>query len=238
MILHRLDVLRGLSGAEKMSYADDVRHFVLKAESFSLEILVGCPVDLLYHIGGVLGAAKRFMDGSLGLAQFQSTLNQAEIFFRRWNSEKASYPSQSSHWKTLAEAYRHVCIIRVLRFLDTQAIPCHDPRIQASVVSILDASASIPVQSPWFKRLLYPLFIAGSETSIPHQKRYVDLCITEIKEATGFQHLAMTRVLNRVWDERERQVDTSLNVPWMEYVSDCHGWMAAANLPSRLVLPT
>ncbi|PLB46242.1 hypothetical protein P170DRAFT_263112 [Aspergillus steynii IBT 23096] len=212
-----LDVLRGFSGAEKMAYTDDVRRFILETEYFSLETLVGCPVDLFYNIGGVLEAAKQFMDGSITLGPFQTALDEADLFFREWNPEESSYPTQSSDWKALAEAYRHVCIIRVLRFPDTRAIPCEDPRIQASVVSILDASASISTKSPFFKRLLFPLFIAGCESSIPHQKRYVDLCIDEIKKTTGFQHLAMTNLLDQVWDARKQQIDASINIPWMEY---------------------
>ncbi|KAI9037556.1 putative short-chain dehydrogenase [Aspergillus affinis] len=76
-----LDVLRGFSGAEKMTYSDSVRQFILETEYFSFETLVGCPVELLYNIGGVLAAAKEFMNGSIGLDLFQATLDEAETFF-------------------------------------------------------------------------------------------------------------------------------------------------------------
>ncbi|RAH76899.1 hypothetical protein BO86DRAFT_404222 [Aspergillus japonicus CBS 114.51] len=77
--------------------------------------------------------------------------------------------------------------------------------------------ACIPTASPWFKRLLFPLLIAGAETSVPHQQRFVEMCIGEIKRKTGFQQVAMTQILGKVWEGRARQVDRSRNVPWMEY---------------------
>ncbi|PYI20241.1 hypothetical protein BO99DRAFT_431931 [Aspergillus violaceofuscus CBS 115571] len=57
--------------------------------------------------------------------------------------------------------------------------------------------ACIPTASPWFKRLLFPLFIAGAETSVPHQQRLVEMCIGEIKRKTGFQQVAMTQILGK-----------------------------------------
>ncbi|OGM46144.1 hypothetical protein ABOM_004899 [Aspergillus bombycis] len=212
-----LDVLRGFSGAEKLAYSDDVRRCIVEAEHFNLEILVGCPVELFYEIGCVLTAGKQYLDGKLSRDDFQDLLNDAEQFFRAWDPDSAAFPGEDPEWIQLAEAYRHVCIIRVLRFPNTWAVPCEDRRIQSSVRAILDASAGISAGSTWFKRLLFPLFIAGAETSIPHQKRYVEFCMREIKRSTGFPHPAMNELLSRVWGERQRQADKSGNIPWMEF---------------------
>ncbi|KAK6837549.1 hypothetical protein RU639_001635 [Aspergillus parasiticus] len=212
-----LDVLRAFSGAEKLAYSDNVRRCVLEADHFNLETLVGCPVELFYEIGCVLTAGKQYMDGTLSGDAFQDLLDGAERFFRVWDPQSIAFPSGDPEWIQLAEAYRHVCIIRVLRFPDTWAVPCEDERIQSSVRSILDASAKISADSAWFKRLLFPLFIAGTETSIPHQKRYIEFCMCEIKKSTGFPHPAMNELLNRVWDERYRQANRPGNIPWMEF---------------------
>ncbi|KAE8140227.1 fungal-specific transcription factor domain-containing protein [Aspergillus pseudotamarii] len=212
-----LDVLRAFSGAEKLAYSDNVRRCILEAEHFNLETLVGCPVELFYEIGCILTAGKQYMDGELSHDDFQNLLDDAEQFFRAWDPESAAFPSEDLEWIQLAEAYRHVCIIRVLRFPDTWAIPCEDHRIQSSVCAILDASAEISADSSWFKRLLFPLFIASAETSIPHQKRYIEFCMREIKKSTGFPHPAMNELLSRVWGERQQQANKSGNVPWMEF---------------------
>ncbi|PYH76757.1 hypothetical protein BO82DRAFT_436354 [Aspergillus uvarum CBS 121591] len=64
------------------------------------------------------------------------------------------------------------------------------------------AEAIPTASSPWFKRLLCPLFITGAETSVPHQQRFVEMCIGEIKRRTGFQHVAMIEIRGKVWEER------------------------------------
>ncbi|KAE8152346.1 fungal-specific transcription factor domain-containing protein [Aspergillus avenaceus] len=216
-ILAWLDVLRGFSGAEKLSYHQTVREQVFRAEYFNLETLVGCPVDFFYSIGTVLETAKNHMNGIVSLDDFQTVLSNAKRFFQSWNADDSVYPSNDPMWKVLAEAYRHVCIIRILRFPDTCAIPCSAVEIQTSVAAILDVAAEIPTDSPWFKRLVFPPFMAGTETAVPHQRGYVDLCMNEIKRTTGFQHLAIRDILTKVWDARRGQLNMAVNVPWMEF---------------------
>ncbi|KAI9925401.1 hypothetical protein MW887_005782 [Aspergillus wentii] len=214
-----LDVLRGFSGAEKLAYGDEVRKCILDAGYFDLETLVGCPVELFYNIGGVLAAGKEYRNGNLTLPDFEAVLADAELCFRTWTPGSDSQPSNDANRRALGDAYRHACILRVLRFLDTYSLPCESEKVQASVAAVLDASATVPTSSPWFKRLLFPLFKAVAETSVPHQKRYVDLCISEIKRSTGFQHPAMSDLLTEVWCERERHAGELINVPWMDFVS-------------------
>lgn len=176
-------------------------------------------MELFYEIGCILTAGKQYMDGTMSGDSFQDLLDGAEEFFRVWDPQSIAFPSGDPEWIQPTEAYRHVCIIRVLRFPDTWAIPCEDERIQSSVRSTLDASAEISSDSAFFKRLLFPRFIAGTETSILHQKRYIEFCMREIKRSNGFPHPAMNELLNRVWDERQRQADRPGNIPWMEFVS-------------------
>ncbi|KAH6886424.1 fungal-specific transcription factor domain-containing protein [Thelonectria olida] len=212
-----LDMLRGFSGAEKLSYSEEVRKCVRDHGSLSLHTLVGCPPVIFYRIGQVLQAGKEYLDGSLSLDQFKALLDDAEKFFRGWDPNEAVYPTRHEEWKHLAEAYRHACLLRVLRFPDTFVIPCEDERIKASVAAILDVCAAVPRDSVFYKRLLFPLFLAGAETISPHQTHYASWCIGEIKHSTGFQHPAMTDMLTKVWEERKNNTLGWTNVPWMEF---------------------
>ncbi|KAF5020016.1 hypothetical protein F66182_7952 [Fusarium sp. NRRL 66182] len=212
-----LDMLRGFSGPEKLSYSEDVRECVRDHASLSLHTLVGCPPAVFYKIGQVLQAGKSFRAGDLSVEEFQQKLDEAERFFRGWDPDQVIYPTRQPEWRHLAEAYRHACLLRIMRFPDTYAVSCDDPRIKASVTAILDVAATVPRDSVFYKRLLFPLFMAGADTCSPYQMHYASWCISEIKQATGFQHPAMTEVLTKVWEERRTNPRGRLNVPWMEF---------------------
>ncbi|KAK7419469.1 hypothetical protein QQZ08_010839 [Neonectria magnoliae] len=214
-----LDMLRGFSGAEKLAYSDEVRKCVRDHGSLSLHTLVGCPPVIFHRIGQVLQAGKMYLKGSLQLDQFRLVLDDAERFLRGWDPNQAVYPTGHPEWKHLAEAYRHACLLRVLRFPDPFALSCEDDRIKASVTAILDVCAAVPRDSVFYKRLLFPLFLAGADTSSLHQTHYASWCVGEIKHATGFQHPAMTEMLTKVWEERQANRNGWSNVPWMEFVS-------------------
>ncbi|KAF4972247.1 hypothetical protein FSARC_1144 [Fusarium sarcochroum] len=133
-----LDMLRGFSGAEKLSYSQDIRRCVRDHGSLSLHTLVGCPPSLFYEIGQVLAAGKAHLAGDLPVEQFKQVLDDSERFFRSWDSEEVIYPSGHDEWKHLAEAYRHACLLRIMRLPDPHILSCNDPQIKASVSAILD----------------------------------------------------------------------------------------------------
>ncbi|KAM4067169.1 fungal specific transcription factor [Hirsutella rhossiliensis] len=212
-----LDMLRGFSGAEKLAYSNVVRKCVRDHGSLHLQTFIGCHPSIFYQIGLTLEAAKAHRQGSLSTAQFQATLDDTETFLRGWDSDQAVYPTPEPEWKLLADAYCHACLLRVMRWPDTFALPCTDERIQASVVAILDIAATIPRTSRFYKRLLFPLFMAGADAASLHQMHYVRLCIDEIKESTGIPHHALTQLLTDVWEERRTNPRGLRNVPWMEF---------------------
>ncbi|SPJ90438.1 uncharacterized protein FTOL_13319 [Fusarium torulosum] len=100
--------------------------------SLSLHTLVGCPPSLFYEIGRVLEAGKANLAGDLSLEQFKEVLKKAERFFRTWDPEQVVYPTSHDEWKHLADAYRHACLLRIMRFPDPLALSCEDTRIKAS----------------------------------------------------------------------------------------------------------
>ncbi|SPJ70391.1 uncharacterized protein FTOL_00119 [Fusarium torulosum] len=212
-----LDMLRGFSGAEKLAYSEEVRECVRDHGSLSLHTLVGCPPVIFFKIGQVLEAGKEFLAGDLPLEDFERLLDGAERFFRGWDPEQAVYPTAHQEWRQLAEAYKHACLLRVMRFPDAFAISCDDPRIKASVAAVLDICAIMPRDSVFYKRLLFPLFLAGADTCSPHQIHYASWCIGEIKHSTGFEHPAMTEVLTKVWEARRTNPHGWSNIPWMEF---------------------
>lgn len=216
---HRLDVLRGFSGAEKLTYSDDVRKFVLENGRVSLHTLVGCPPSIFQTIGTVLDAAKGWLAGTVANVEFHAVLRDADKYLRGLDLDEAEYPTQHPEWRQLAEAYRHACLLRVMRWPDTFAVPCEDPRIKVSVAAILDARANIAASSPFSKRMLFPLFLAAADTTVPHQLHYATMSINEIRKSTGFSHPAMKTVLEHVWEERRSNTRGWTNVPWMEWVS-------------------
>ena len=181
---------------------------------------MGCPVEFFFRMGEVLSLAKEYMQGNIVRHDFHLILDESEKTLRQWDLDSTPYPTPTPQWKLLAEAYRQACILRILRFPDPMAVPCEDPSIQNAVSAILDVCAEIPKESSFFKRILFPLFLAGADTSSPYQKDYVRLCIDAIKSSTGFQHLAMTDLLGKVWAERIERTQGWNNVPWMEYVSE------------------
>ncbi|KAL0935800.1 uncharacterized protein CTRU02_208014 [Colletotrichum truncatum] len=214
-----LDVLRGFSGAEKLTYSEDVRLCIVadKNAQLSLHTFVECPPVIFRRISEVIVAAKHQRAGLLSLPDFEQVLGDAEVFFREIDLDKLDYPTAHAEWKDLADAYRHACLLRVLRWPDTFSIPCEDERVKASVSAILNACSRVPMNSPFYKRLLFPLFVAAVDTSIDHQIHYATLCIQEIKRSTGFRHAAMAEILDKVWEARRNNTRGWPNVPWMEF---------------------
>lgn len=215
-------MLRGFSGAEKLAFTPAVRQWVVDAEDFSLELMVGCPAELFQTIGNVLEAGKAYLAKQATIDAFRHTLDSSTDALQQWQLDKHTYPTADAEWKFLADAYRQTCILRVLRFPNGFETPCTDTRIRESVDKILEACAQVPWSSPFYKRMLFPLFMAGADTVSHQQQHYVKLCIAEIHRITGFPQPAVMAILETVWNERvlESQIPGAAgNVPWMEYVS-------------------
>ena len=220
-----LDILRGFTGAEKLAFAPSVRDFVYLSDGFPLETAVGCPAELFRTISRVLESGKAYRAQELSTRAFEADLEEAEERMRKWDVDQNVYPTQDPEWKLLADAYRHVCILRILRFPNAFQTPCTDPRIVESVESILDDCAKMPWSSSMYKRLLFPLFMAGADTVSIHRQHYVKICIAEILDKTKFPQPAVMEILNAVWQARsmvESPFAGQENVPWMEFVSPGH----------------
>ncbi|KAL5416218.1 hypothetical protein PMIN06_002146 [Paraphaeosphaeria minitans] len=215
------DLLRGFSGAEKLAFPQGVRRFVADSAESTINSLVGCPAEVFLAVGDTLALGKNYLAQELEERDFQTSLDSILLQLQNWDPLAGHYSNTDPEWTHLAEAYRHMAILRVLRFPDPFATPCSDSRIRASVDAILDATTLISRRSPYFKRLLFPLFVAGAETASPHQQQYVVMCVENIKNMTGVTYHSVTELLEKTWKDR-RASDGSRNVPWHEYTCSKH----------------
>lgn len=209
-----------MSGAEKLAFSDHLRGVVRDDVSTDFEITTGCPAELFYEIGKVLNCAKAHLASEITEYELRDALDGSTDTISSLDLQKATYPTQEAEWAYLAEAFRQVCLLRIYRFPDAFKIPCEDPQVTYAVETILNSCARIPRSSPFYKRLLFPLFIASAETSVPFQQDYASLCVRSIVEATSFQHTSMHQILAQVHEERvQNSLAWGPNVPWMEFVS-------------------
>ncbi|KAF2726971.1 hypothetical protein EJ04DRAFT_539190 [Polyplosphaeria fusca] len=208
------DLLRGFSGAEKLAFPPDTRKFVAEKAALTLHTLFGCPVEIFEAISHMMSAGKMFWAKDIDTPEFQQLLDPIHAQLQAWDPKKGHYPDEDVEWALLANAYRHTAILRVLRFPDPWLIPCTDNRIRSSVEAILDSSAKMSWHSPYFKRLIFPLFVAGAETASPHQQRYITLCVDHIRELTGFTNDSISELLGKIWEDRRKSEDC---IPWFEY---------------------
>lgn len=179
---------------------------------------------LCRRIGKVLSAGKSYLEEDVSQQEFETLLRQAENFLRAWSPDDEAFPSAATAWRLLADAYRHACLLRVLRFPDQMALSCEHPSIVESVTAILHACAELQEHEMKFqKRLLFPLFMAGADTSSRLLQDYVGLRIAAIYASSGFEQEAVMTVLQKVWAERRVNSNGWNNVPWMEYVRTENG---------------
>ena len=212
------DLLRGMSGAEKLAFPSGVRNHVSESTTFDLEVLTGCPKSIFEILGRVLMHGKSWLAGETTTEAFKAAIDRSERSLRRWEPSHETYPRSDPNWPLLAEAYRHMALLRILRFPDTFATPNTDENIVLSVQRILDTSAQMTWTSPFYKRMLFPIFYAGTDTIHRYQHHYVQVSLEEITRTTGFHQPALLQLLQLVWQERAES-DGSRNVPWTEYVS-------------------
>lgn len=135
-----------------------------------------------------------------------------------WRFTNDTYPNDDPHWRAVAEAFRHACILHTLRLLDVSQ-PAETPVIQKSVTAILDAVAEIPPDYYLLELLVMPLFMAGTDALSPYSRHYVLLRLDHITARAGFANQLPYKLLHKVWDARANQLKKDhSNIPWMSFV--------------------
>ena len=216
----RFDLLRGYSGAEKLAFPSTARKFVEEQGDVVIHTLVGCPSEIFSIMGKALHSGKMLKNHYIDSETCKTHIDPLVAQLHAWDPSSSSYPDSNHEWRILGLAYKHTAMLRLLRLPDSYAIPCTDPRVRTSVTAILDASAQVPRDSPYFKRFLFPLFVAGAETESQHQQQYVLLCIEHIRKMTGFGYKSLDGLLDKTWKRRSTE-DGTVTVPWFDFVSVC-----------------
>ncbi|KAJ4122925.1 hypothetical protein NW768_009915 [Fusarium equiseti] len=215
-----LDVLRGFTNAGQLSLPEQVREYVHDHSSLHLYTVAGCPPILFSKMGQILNAGKSYLAVDSLPEGYEHGLETTERFLQTWDAVQAAYPTVHHEWRQLGGAYRHACLLRIMRLPDPLAISCDDPRVQLSVAAILDICAAMPRDNVFYRRLLIPLLLARANTRSPHQMHYANLCIEDIKRATGFRYPAMTEV-----GRNGGGMFAAFNVSWREFESPLSSYL-------------
>ncbi|UKZ84045.1 hypothetical protein TrVFT333_011861 [Trichoderma virens FT-333] len=212
-----LDIIRAFAHPERLCFPTDVREFIIALSDNKLEMVNGCPREIMLLMGEALDRAKAYAEWKIGHMEYSQAIRAIIRKLYSWNSSRVAYPTNDPLWLNVAETFRHACILRSLRLLDDTQ-PAEDPEIQESVTAILDAASVIPGDNALIELLIMPLFMAGADSLSPHSRHYVLLRFVEIK-ARGEMSIQSPRdLLHRVWEARSKRPEHDrTNVPWMIY---------------------
>lgn len=214
-----MDIIRAFSTPERLCFTQDLRKRLLSLCDLRFESVNGCPREIVLIIGEVLEQTKAHSSGSLEATEYEERLQRLVLKLYHWDSSRCFYPSDDPRWLSVAEAFRHTCILRTLRLLDATESAA-EPRIQESVAAILDSLANIPGSSALVELLIMPLFMAGADCLSLHSRHYILLRLAEINGRSEMGIEGPKTLLEKVWHTRAQQPkhDRS-NVPWMLFVS-------------------
>jgi hypothetical protein len=215
----RLDIIRAFSAPERLSLTQDHRQRLLSLVGLKFEAVNGCPREIVLIIGEVLQGAKSQASSQLGMEQYLYTLRESIRRLYLWDSSNCTYPDDNSLWLSVAECFRHACVLRALRLLNVTE-SAEEPQIQNSVTAILNAVATIPGNSPLIELMVLPLFMAGADCLSPHSRHYILLRLAEIKVRSEMNNTVPKQLLEKVWEKRRQQPrHNRKNVPWMDFVN-------------------
>ncbi|KAI9929313.1 hypothetical protein ASPWEDRAFT_173034 [Aspergillus wentii DTO 134E9] len=210
-----LDIIRGFAGPERLCFSPELRETIVSLTDMKFERVNGCPKEIFLIIGRALDHAKAHAAGEIETEQYKQVLYTARRDLLSWNQNSCIYPDEDPRWRSVADAFRHACILRISRLLDVSQ-PAEALEIQNSVTAILDAVANIEKDHPLIHLVILPLFMAGADSLSPHSRHYTILRIDEVKVASEFCNPVPKDLLKNVWDARASQSkgDHS-NIPWM-----------------------
>ncbi|KAJ5882348.1 fungal-specific transcription factor domain-containing protein [Penicillium soppii] len=215
-----LDIIRAFSAPERLSLTQDHRQRLLSLVGLKFEAVNGCPREIVLIIGEVLQGAKSQASSQLGMEQYLYTLRESIRRLYLWDSSNCTYPDDNSLWLSVAECFRHACVLRALRLLNVTE-SAEEPQIQNSVTAILNAVATIPGNSPLIELMVLPLFMAGADCLSPHSRHYILLRLAEIKVRSEMNNTVPKQLLEKVWEKRRQQPrHNRKNVPWMDFTYD------------------
>lgn len=212
-----LDIIRSFAHPERLCFPKDVRATILSLSDEKLEMVNGCPRDVMALMGDALDRAKAFAAWEVGREEHGDAVRAIIRKLYSWNSSRCTYPSDDPRWVSVAEAFRHACLLRCLRLLDVMQ-PAEDAEIQESVTAILDATSEIPGDCGLLELMVLPLFMAGADCLGRHSRHYIMLRLAEIKGRSEMGNRVPEDLLSTVWEARsQKPKHDRKNVPWMSF---------------------
>lgn len=218
---YRLDIIRAFATPQRLCFTQDLRERLLSLCDLRFESVNGCPRELVLIIGDVLNNAKNNLDGNSDPQECRRNLQMLLERLYAWDSSRSYYPEDNPLWLSVAESFRHACILRSKRLLNVEE-SADKPHIQESVNAVLDSVADIPDSSPLIELFVLPLFMAGADCVSRHSRHYILLRLSHIKARSEMVGgiTAPQSLLEKVWHAREQQSKSDRdNVPWMQFVS-------------------
>lgn len=211
--------MRCFISCEKLAFPQEIRQKVVDASDYRFEMMIGCPREIFLVMGNVFSMAKQHMDGMISEAAFQEMLTVSENDLRVWDADRHIYPTLDSNWKLIAHAYRHACLLRLLRYRNSSQ-PTDHPDIQASVAEILDTIAEIPTDAELITMLVLPLTMAGLDCLSPHSRHYIRIRLMASSDRTGFRNEVTVQLLDKIWAIRTHPgQEHKANASWTDLVS-------------------
>lgn len=180
----------------------------------------GCPVDLFLKFSRLLESSRVLGPVEEEGQKRDSLVRSIREEIRVWRRAEPDGSDPDPAGDHLANAFRHSFLLHSLRIVD-KSLPAESPEIQTCINDILNMVSKIAVGFKGSRRLFWPLFMAGTEATMPYQHDYILTRINSIIDDTGFRNLASTTILERIWKERTTGLggDVSLRVPWTDHVS-------------------
>lgn len=213
-----LDVLRSFACPQRMCFPFEVLKTVAEYSTSHFEMVNGIPRDMFVIIGEAMWCASQTHGGSMTESASHARIRDALKWLQAWRlGDDNHYPRNGQPWATVADAFRHACILVILRLLDPSR-PASDPELQYHVCATLDATADVPKTCALIELLIAPLFVAGAEAIAKHSRRFVLTLIEEIGDRSGMSNPAPRTLLRKVWDARDSDgVGTAIT--WNSLVS-------------------
>lgn len=194
-------------------------HVFQEMDQRLFECFSGCPLELFLAFSRLLKLSKDELVTTSGTSPDMESIRSIQQYLATWKRDANSDVAPEDGSDHLANAFRHSFLLHSLRFADKD-MTADNPEIQRHIQEILNAVSKVPIGFKGSSRLLWPLFMAGTESLMAYQQDYVLLRVKSILNDTGFRNLASTTILEHIWKERKKGAESGSGTKlWTDYVS-------------------
>ncbi|EEU37232.1 uncharacterized protein NECHADRAFT_78481 [Fusarium vanettenii 77-13-4] len=197
-------------------------HVFQEMDDRLFECFSGCPLELFLAFSRLLKLSKDELMTTSGTSPDKAdmeSIRSIQQYLATWKRDTNSDAAPEDGSDHLANAFRHSFLLHSLRFSDKD-MTADNSEIQRHIQEILNAVSKVPTGFKGSSRLLWPLFMAGTESLMAYQQDYVLLRVKAILNDTGFRNLASTTILEHIWKERRKGAESGSDTRlWTDYLS-------------------